>query len=157
MHEHTLRRVHAAFYAKTLYTGLYNPRWLPNSEGFTLAMNVKVERLSMEILLSQPRTPPRYNLPPQQSPVAGTRLDEPGVPHTVTQQTEREGTFPFHSGIDGFLCVDCTRIPEQGGNLPSQADVGVKPETTTTAQVTARQEFARPPKNRRQRTGGGEG
>ena len=72
------------------------------------------------------------------------------MPHTVTQQTDQEVTFPLQAGVDGFLRVDSTRIPKQGVNLPSQADIEVKPETTTTAQVAAFQEFARTPKNRQQ-------
>ena len=58
MYEHTVRRLHSDFDSKPLYTDLYNPRWPPNSEEFTLEMNVEVERLRMEILRSQPRTPP---------------------------------------------------------------------------------------------------
>ena len=44
----------------------------------------------------------------------GTRLDEPGVPHTVTQQSEQEKLFPFEASVDVLLCVDCTWISEQG-------------------------------------------
>ena len=52
--------------------------------------------------------------------------------------------FPLKAGVDGVLRVDCTRILEQGEYLPSQADVGVKPESTTTAQqVATRQVFAK--------------
>ena len=110
-------------------------------------MNVKVERLRLEILLSEPPPSPQYDLSPRRSSAAGTELDEPGFPHIVTQQTEQEGDFPFQAGVDGFFCVDYyTRIPAQGGSLPSQADVGVESETITTAQIAARQEFARPPK-----------
>ena len=49
-----------------------------------------------------------------------------------------------------FKHVDCKRIPEQKGTSSFQADVGVNLETIT-AQVAARQEFARLPKNRQQR------
>ena len=52
---------------------------------------------------------------------------------------------------DGFLGVDCIRVLEQRVNLSFQANVGVNPETTITAQVTARQQFTRLPKDRQQR------
>ena len=78
-------------------------------------------------------------------------MGEPGVPHIVTQQTRQEGTFSFQAGFDGILRIDSIRIPEQGEKLQSQADVGIKPNTTITAQVAARQELARRPKNQQQR------
>ena len=78
------------------------------------------------IILSKPPPPPQYDLSPQRSPAAGTRLDEPGVPHILRQQTEKEETFLFQAGFDVFLRVDCTRIPEQGVNFPSQADFAGK-------------------------------
>ena len=92
-----------AFDSKPLYIGLYNTRWAPNFEEFTLEMSVEVERLRLEILFSQPPPPPQYDISPGRSHAAGTGLNEPGVPHTVTQQTEQEETFP-QSGVDGF-CV----------------------------------------------------
>ena len=70
------------------------------------------------------------------------------MPHAVTQQTEKEGNLPLQAYANGFLHVDCMRALEQEGTISSQADVGVEQETKTTAQVTARKEFARPPKNR---------
>ena len=108
-------------------------------------MNVEVDRLRLQILLSQPPPPPQHDVSPRRSPAAGTWLDEPGVPHTVMQQTVQEGTFPFHSGVDGFLHVNCTSIPEQEGTSSCQADVGVNPETTTIVQVTAHQELMKLP------------
>ena len=62
-------------------------------------------------------------------------LDKPGEPHPEMQQTDDGGTFPFQAGIDGPFHVDWTRIPEQGGHLSFQADVGVNHETAT-PQVT---------------------
>ena len=73
------------------------------------------------------------------------------MPHIVTQQTKQEGTFSFQPDVDGFLRVNCTRIPEQGANLPSQGDVMVRPEEASTAQAVARQECARLAKNWQQR------
>ena len=85
IHEQTLRRPHAGFDLELLYTGLYNPRWLHNLQTSMLEMNVEVEILRLEILFSQPPTPPQYDALPRRSPAAGTWLDEPGVPHAVTQ------------------------------------------------------------------------
>ena len=84
IHEQTLRRLYAGFDSEPLYTGLYNPRWLPTPEEFTLDMNVEVESLRLEILVLQSPPPPQYNLSPRLSHAAGMGLDEPGVPHTVT-------------------------------------------------------------------------
>ena len=64
------------------------------------------------------------------------------------QQTEQKGTFPFQAGVDGFLHVDCTRVPKQERILSCQADVGVSSETITTVQVATRQKFAKPLKVR---------
>ena len=52
MHEHTVRRLHAGFDTEPLHTELYNSRWSPTPEEFTLDMNVKVASLRLEILLS---------------------------------------------------------------------------------------------------------
>ena len=116
-------------------------------------MSVEVERLTIEVLLPQPPPPPHYDLLPRRSPAAGTALDEPRVLHTKIQQTELDGTFPFfQAGVDGFLRVDCTRIPEQRANLLShQADVGANHETTTRVQLAACQEFVKVPRGRQQR------
>ena len=67
------------------------------------------------------------------------------------QQTEQEETFPFQADVDGFLYVDCMRIPKQEETSYFQANVGVNPETTTTVKVAARQEFAKLPRGRQQR------
>ena len=80
MHEQILRRLHTGFDLEPLYTGLYNPRRPPTPEQFTLDMNVEVESLRLEVLLSQPLPPPQHDSSPRRSPAAGTGLDEPGVP-----------------------------------------------------------------------------
>ena len=67
------------------------------------------------------------------------------------QSTEQEGTFSFQAGVDGFLHVECTRIPKQEGISSKPADVGLNPETTSTAQVTDRQKFAKLPRGRQRR------
>ena len=58
------------------------------------------------------------------------------------------GTFPR---VNGFLPVDCTKIPEQIASFSFQADIEVNPGTTETTRVTARQAFVRLPKSRQQR------
>ena len=113
-------------------------------------MIVEVENLRLKVLLSQPLLQPQNSLSPRRSPAAGTGLDEPGVPHPEMQQTKQEGTFPFQAGIDGFLHIDCMRIPEQERTSSFQADIGVNPETTT-VRVAARQEFAKLPMAQQQR------
>ena len=95
----------------------------------------------MEIVFSQPAPPPQWDLSPRRSPAW---LDEPRAPHAETQSTEREGIFP-QASIDGCTCPE----QEWTTNL-LQADVGVKPETSTSEQAATREEFARPPKNRQQ-------
>ena len=152
MLEHTVRRLHPALIRNLfilncttldlslffLFFFYFSVPLSPTPEDFTLDMNVKVESLRLEILLSQP--PQR-----RRSHAVGTGLDEPGVPHPEMQQTEQGGTFSFQAGFDGFLHVDCSRIPEQERTSSCQADVGVNPETTTTVQVAARQEFVKLP------------
>ena len=74
-----------------------------------LEMNVEVERLKHEILFSQPPQPLQYDLLPRRSPAAGTGLDESGVPHAVTQQTELEGTFLFKPVSMAFCTLIASR------------------------------------------------
>ena len=52
MHEQTLRRLHAGFQTKPLYTGLYNPRRPPTTEELTADMNAEVKSLRLEVLLA---------------------------------------------------------------------------------------------------------
>ena len=124
MHEETLRRLYAGFDPKCFYTGLYNPRRSLTLKEFTKDMNVEVGSLRLEV--------PTVQLPPP--------------PHT--DYAGQEETFLFQAGVNGFLHADF--IPEQEVTISFQADVGVNPEITT-AQVAARQEFARPPENQQQR------
>ena len=128
MHEQTLIRLHADFDLDPIYTGFHNLRWPPTPVEFTLDMNVEVERFRMEILLLQPPLPPQCDFSPQWSPAAGTGLDESGVLHSEMQRMEREQSFTFQVGVDDFLRVDCTRIPEQEGTPFCQVDVGVNSE-----------------------------
>ena len=80
MHEQTLSCLHEGFDRERFYTGLYNLRRSPTLEESTLDVNVEIESLRLEVLLSQPLPPPQYGLSPRRSPAAGTGLDEPGVP-----------------------------------------------------------------------------
>ena len=43
-------------------------------------MDVEIERLMLEILLSQPAPSPQDNLSPRRSPAVGMKPNEPGVP-----------------------------------------------------------------------------
>ena len=114
-------------------------------EEHTLEIRVDVERLRMEIALSQPVPPPQRESSPRRPPAIGTGLDEPGAPHAETQSTEREGISPLQASLDG-----CTSPEQEWTTNLLRADVGVKPETSTSEQAAAREEFARPPKKRQQ-------
>ena len=131
------------------YTKLYNPRW-PHTPGeLKLEMDVDVESLRVETLLSQP-APPLCDSSPRRLPAVGTWLNEPGTPHAESQPTEREGYFPLQVSVGGFLHV-CIH-PEHMTTISLQADVGAIDETTTTkAQATARKEFERLSISRQQR------
>ena len=52
------RRFRTGLESKRFYSKLYNPRWPNTPEEHTLEMRVEVERLRMEIALSQPAPPP---------------------------------------------------------------------------------------------------
>ena len=138
------------FDSKYLYTGLYNPQWPLISEEFTFEMNVEVERVRLEILLSEPPLPPQYDISPRRSPAVSTGLDRPGVPQTELQQTEQKETFYFQAGGDDFLHVDCMKISEQEGTISFRVDVGVNPEMTS-VQLAALQEFVKLPIGRQRR------
>ena len=93
------------------YSKIFNPRWPHTPDEFTLERRVDVDRLRMEIVLSQPEPPPQCNpsprrLPavdtgseqpgtPRRSPAIGTGSDEPGVSRAETQSTEREELVLF--------------------------------------------------------------
>ena len=107
----------AGFHSEPLYTKLYNPRWALSPEEHKLEMDADVERLRMEIVLSQLAPPqcdssPRW-LPavdtgsdepgtPRRVPAIGTGSDEPGVSRAESRATEREGIFPLQASVDGF-------------------------------------------------------
>ena len=97
------QRLHAGFNSEPLWT--YNPRWPHTSEGHKLGMDVEIEELMLEILLSQPAPSPQDDLSSQRSPAVDTGPDEPGEPRAETQQTEQKGTFTLQVSVDGFLHV----------------------------------------------------
>ena len=144
------QRFRTGFDSEPLYSKLYNPRWPHTQAEYTLEMDVEVERLRMEILLSQPAPLLQCGSSPRRSLAIGMRLDEPGAPHAESQSTEEEGIFPLQASLKGFLHV-CTS-PEQESTFLFQVDVGINDEETTitNAQAIAHKEFARPPKNRQQ-------
>ena len=113
-------------------------------------MRVEVERLRMEVVLSQPAPSLQDDLSPRRSPAVGPWSHEPGVPRAEMQSTKNEEVFPLQASVDAFLHI-CTS-PEQETIILLQADVGVDDTETTTinAQAAFREEFARPPKNRQQ-------
>ena len=99
-------------------------------------MEGDVERLRMEIVLSQPARPPQCDSSPRRLPAVDTGSDEPGTPQLLpaigtdepgvlrakSRSTEREGTFPLQVSVDDLLHVSCTS-PEQECIL-LQPDVG---------------------------------
>ena len=137
------QRLHASFDSEPLYTKLYNPRWSHIPAAYTLEMNVDVQGLRIEILLSQPAPPPQCDSSSRRSPTVGMGLGEPEEPRAEMQPTKREGIFPLQVSVDG-----CTSPDQVGTAILLQADIGVyDAETTATnAQAAAREEFARPPK-----------
>ena len=124
------------FYIKTFST-----RWPHTHDEFTLEMRGDVERLRMEIILSQPEPPPQCDPSPRRllavdseseehgmprgSPAIGTGSDEPGVSRAETS-TEREEIVPLQASVGVFLRFTCTS-PEQKCVL-LQRDVGVDDE-----------------------------
>ena len=140
----------ADFDSEPLYTGLYNPRWPHTPEEHKLDMDVKIEQLRLEILLSQPAPSPQDDFSPRRSPAVGTGLVEPRVRVLRRNKQCRRDCFLF-SQCRWFLHVNCTS-PDQETTISIQTNVGVDNEvTTTTARVAARQKFARLPIGRQQR------
>ena len=154
--------------SEPFYKKLFNPRWPHTLDEFTPKMRVDVERLRMEIVLSQPTPPPQRDSSPRRalavdtgsdepgtlrrSSAIGTGLEEPAVLRAETQSTERGEVFPLQAGVDVFLRVNCT-CPEQEYIL-LQPDVGIDDNDETASskvQAGARKEFARLPLGRQQR------
>ena len=120
---------------------MFNRRRPHTPDEFILEMRVDVERLRMEIILSQPAPRPQCDssprrLPvvdtgseesgtPRRSPAIGTGSDEPGVSRAETS-TDKEETVSLEASVDSFLHLNCTS-PEQECIL-LQLDVGVDDE-----------------------------
>ena len=83
-------RLRAGFDSELFYTKLYNPRGPQTPEEYTLEMRVHVERLRMEILLSQPAPPPQCDSSPRRCPAVDTGSDKPGTLQAESPSTERE-------------------------------------------------------------------
>ena len=162
------QRRRTGFDSQLFLTKLYSPRWPHTPAQYTLEMRVDVERLKMEILLSQPATPSQCDSSPRRLPTVDTASDEPGTPRRLlaickgsdkpgvsrakSRSTKREEFFPLQVSVDGILHVSCTS-PEQECIL-LQPDVGVDDNdeaTTSKAQATTRKEFARLSIGRQQR------
>ena len=145
------------------YSNKFHPRRPHTPDEFTLEMRVDVERLRMDITLSQPAPQPQC-VPspgraavgtgleepgtPRRSPAIGTGSDGPGVSRVETL-TEEDGILPLETSMDGFLHSNCTSLDQEC--ILHQPDVGVDDEketTTTTQHAAAREELARPTKKR---------
>ena len=110
--------------SEPFYSKVFNPRWPHTPDEFTLEMRVNVERLRVEIVLSQPEPPPQCHPSPRWLPVVdtgskepgtprwlpaiGTGSDEPGVSRAETQSTEREEFVSLQANVDDFLRFNCT-------------------------------------------------
>ena len=90
-----------------------------------------MERLRLQILLSQPALSPQDDLSPRHSSAVGTGSKEPGLPHAGTQSTEREVFFPLQARLDGFTSLD-----QEGTTILLQTDVGVDDAETGTNRVS---------------------
>ena len=148
------------------YSNMLIPRHPHTADEFTLEMKVDVERLRMEIILSQPAPQPQCDPSPRRaavdtgseepgtprrSPAIGTGSDGPGVSRFETS-TEEEGLLPLETSMDVVLHLNCTS-PEQEYIL-LQPDVGVDDNdeaTTSKIQPGARKKFARLSFGRQQR------
>ena len=71
------QRFRAGFDSEPPYTKLFNPRWLHSPEEHKLDMDVEIEWLRLEVLLSQPAPSRQYDLSPRRSPAVGTGSEEP--------------------------------------------------------------------------------
>ena len=89
--------------SEPFYSKLSNPRWPHTPNEYTIEMRIDVERLKMEIVLSQPAPRPQCDSSPQRALAIGTESDEPGVSQAETQSTEGEELFPLETSMDGSL------------------------------------------------------
>ena len=66
--------------SEPFYWKLSNAGWPHTGEEYTLEMRVDVERLIMEVVLSQSAPPPQYESSPRRLPAVDMGSDEPGTP-----------------------------------------------------------------------------
>ena len=160
------QRFRTSLVSEPFYSKMGNLRCPHNPDEFTIEMRVAVERLKMEIILSQPAPSQCDPLPrrlpaaetgseeprtPQRSPAIGTGSDTTGVSRVETI-TEEEGVLRLETSMNVFLHSNITS-PEQVCIL-FELDVGIDDNdeaTTSKVQAGAREEFARLPTGRQQR------
>ena len=145
------------------YNIMFNPRRPNTPDEFTLEMRIDVERLRMEITLSQPAPRPQCDPSPRQLLAVDTGSEEPGTPRRLpaigtgsdkpgvsrTQTTEREEIFPLETSVDGIFRFNCTSPDQEDTIILLQPDGRMDASNkTTTQQATAHEEFARPAKKR---------
>ena len=75
----------AGLHLKPLCTKLYGPRWPHTPEEHTLEIKVDVERLKMEIVLSQPAPPPQCDSSLRLLPAVDMGSDKPGTPRRPSE------------------------------------------------------------------------
>ena len=152
------------------YRNMVIPRHPHTPDEFSLEMKVDVERLRMEIILSQPASsecdpsPRRAAVDtgseepgtPPQSPAISTGSG-PGASRAETQMEEE--IFPLETSMDGFLRSNFTNMAQECALL-HQLDVGVNDNRVqqevgmddnndaTTQQAAVREEFVSPTKKR---------
>ena len=153
------QRFRTSLVSGPFYSKLFNPRWPHTPDEYKFEMRVDVERLRMEIVLSQPAPPPQCDPSPQRLPAVDTGSEEPGAPRRLpvigtgsdelgvsraeTQSTEREEMFPLQANVDVFLRFNCTILEQEC--ILFQPDVGVDDYDETKSskvQAGARKEFA---------------
>ena len=82
----------------------YDTRRPPTPEEFTMAMKVEVNRLRLELLLSQP-PPPQYDLPPRRSPARPPPVSPPCSSPLTCAQPESSGNDQIESDFLKVMAV----------------------------------------------------
>ena len=81
--------------ASFFYSKMFNSRYPHTHDKFSLEMRVDVERLRMDIVLSQPEPPPQCDTSPRRLPAVDTGSEEPGTP----RQSPMIGTGSDEPGV----------------------------------------------------------
>ena len=103
-----MRSVFVPVLIRNLVIPSYQSEVAPYPGEHTLEMNVEVEELRIEIVLSQPAPPPQYGSSPRRLAAVDTGSEELALPRAETQSTEREKMFPLQARLDGF----CTSVAQ---------------------------------------------